>query len=70
MQIVLISFVFFMIAMAGMAIGVMAGRKALRGSCGGLNLADGTRIDCDACARPEQCPRRARHQVDAENGES
>ena len=33
----IIAFVFISIAVIGMAIGVLAGRPAIKGSCGGLN---------------------------------
>jgi len=33
----LLSFVFMLLVIAGMSIGVMNGRKAISGSCGGLN---------------------------------
>ena len=33
----LVSFVVILAAVAGMAIGVMAGREPIKGSCGGLN---------------------------------
>jgi len=32
-----LSFVVILVAVAGMAIGVMAGREPIKGSCGGLN---------------------------------
>ncbi|MBT8136161.1 MAG: hypothetical protein KJO54_04000 [Gammaproteobacteria bacterium] len=61
MWIFLFSFLLFAAAMAGLAVGMLAGRGPLRGSCGGLNLADGTRIDCGYCKRTGRprpgCPR-------------
>ena len=32
-----LSFVVILLAVAGMAVGVMAGRQPIKGSCGGLN---------------------------------
>ncbi len=69
MQLLILTFVIILLAMAGMAIGVMAGRGALRGSCGGLNLPDGTRIGCGACTRPQRCPRRANKHAAQSDGE-
>lgn len=37
MAIFLITFIVMTIALAGMAVGVIAGRPAIKGSCGGLN---------------------------------
>lgn len=41
----ILSFVVIALAVAGMAIGVMAGRSPIRGSCGGVN---GRR--CELCS--------------------
>ena len=43
MKIFLISFVIFCLFLAAMAVGVIFGRRCLRGSCGGLG-------SCEACA--------------------
>lgn len=43
-----ISFFLVMLIMAGMAIGVLLGRKPLQGSCGGLNKIEGLG-ECDIC---------------------
>lgn len=59
MQIYLLSFGLFALAFAGLALGVIAGRASLRGSCGGLGNADGSRSDCELCGRQRsRCPRR------------
>ena len=53
----LLSFVAFALALAGLGAGLLMGRGAIRGTCGGLNNPGG----CGACGRsPEQgeCPRR------------
>lgn len=52
MTTVLASFVAFTLAVAAMAVGVIAGRAPIRGSCGG-----GAGHTCTACAR--RCGRRA-----------
>lgn len=41
----LLSFLIVLLAIAAMGIGVMAGRKPIKGSCGGLN-SDG----CELCS--------------------
>jgi hypothetical protein len=40
-------------SMLAMAVGVLARRPCLRGSCGGppVRAADGTRLSCDGCPR-------------------
>ena len=40
-RLALIGFAFCLLALGGMAIGVVLGRKPLRGSCGGLSARDG-----------------------------
>lgn len=37
----------FLLAVGGLAVGVMAGRAPIKGSCGGLNCIKGAR--CGAC---------------------
>ncbi len=41
----------FGLALAGLGIGVMAGRRCLRGSCGGPEVLgpSGERLSCDTC---------------------
>ncbi len=50
----LFSFLVILVAMLGMAIGVLAGRKPISGSCGGLNGQGG----CELCSNRDQCRRR------------
>ena len=59
----LISFAVFGLVVLGMAIGVMAGRKPIGGSCGGLGAVG---LECEGgCDKP--CPKRlARMQAAAE----
>lgn len=63
MSIYLVTFLIMMIAVLAMAVGVLAGRKPIAGSCGGLNKFN---IECVAgCDKP--CPKReARAQAQAE----
>lgn len=69
MEIFLISFVVIAIAVLGMAIGVVLGRRPIKGSCGGLNTIDG--LEC-ACSTPCENKRRAarRGAEDAPGAES
>ncbi len=49
MTIFAISFVILVLAMLGMAIGVLFGRPPLRGSCGGLNNNERSKLNCLVC---------------------
>lgn len=46
----LLSFIVVLLVIAGMSIGVMNGRKAISGSCGGLNGGG-----CELCTGKGQC---------------
>jgi hypothetical protein len=48
MTLFLITFVFIGLVMAGMAVGVLAGRGPIKGSCGGMG-ALGINTSCDIC---------------------
>lgn len=48
MTIWIIAFVFMLLVMSAMAIGVILGRKPIAGSCGGLNQL-GLKDGCDIC---------------------
>jgi uncharacterized protein len=63
MAIFIVTFFAMALAVAGMAIGVIAGRKPIGGSCGGLGNIG---LECDAgCSKP--CPKRlARLQAEEE----
>lgn len=53
----LFTLLIFLLVMAGMAIGVLRGRSAISGSCGGLNQIPGVESDCGGtCRKP--CARR------------
>ncbi|MFK8066995.1 MAG: (Na+)-NQR maturation NqrM [Gammaproteobacteria bacterium] len=59
----LIAFFIIGVAVAGMAIGVIAGRPAIKGSCGGLNQIGLNNGDC-ACSdlKKKNCPKRTTKQ--------
>ena len=51
----LLSFVFLVLMVAAMAIGVMRGREPISGTCGGLNNL-GIDGECEICGgNPEKC---------------
>jgi hypothetical protein len=52
----LFSFIVILLVIAGMSIGVLNGRRAISGSCGGLN---GGR--CELCTRP--CKRKREEET-------
>lgn len=62
MSIYLITFLLMTIIIVAMAVGVLAGRKPLQGSCGGLNKIDGLG-ECEICGGDRQkCDDFAREQ--------
>jgi len=51
----LLSFLFMLIIVGGMAVGVMFGRKPIAGSCGGLKTL-GMNVQCEICGGdPNAC---------------
>ena len=59
-MIFLVSFVAFAVIMAAMAVGVMAGREPIKGSCGGVG-ALGIDQKCDLCGGdPVRCESKTR----------
>ncbi len=62
MTIYLVTFLVIALAVLGMAVGVIAGRKPISGSCGGLSKLG---LECDAgCEKP--CPKRLARLQQAE----
>lgn len=60
MTLFLISFVFIGLVMAAMAVGVIAGRGPIKGSCGGMG-ALGIDTACDICGgNPQRCDEETR----------
>ena len=55
----LLALLVFLLVIAGMAIGVLRGRSAISGSCGGLNRIPGVESDCGGSCRAA-CPKRRR----------
>ena len=53
MQYFFITFIILIIVILGMAIGVIMGKKALKGSCGGLSKVMGD--DCMFCEKKDEC---------------
>lgn len=60
MMLFLITFLVLLLAVAGMAIGVLCGRQPIQGSCGGLSAID-PHLACSACERP--CAKRQARQA-------
>jgi hypothetical protein len=56
----LASFFLFVLAVALMAVGVVARRPAITGSCGGLGNIAGVTADCGGLCGRASCPRRPR----------
>lgn len=55
MQTLILSFMVLILIVAGMAVGVLMGRKPIAGSCGGMT-ALGMDVACDVCkGDPEVC---------------
>jgi hypothetical protein len=52
-----LTLVIFLLVVTGMAIGVLRGRPAISGSCGGLNHIPGVESDCGGTCRVT-CKRR------------
>ncbi|NND91988.1 MAG: (Na+)-NQR maturation NqrM [Granulosicoccus sp.] len=64
MALFLITFGIMVLAVLGMAIGVIFGRTPIAGSCGGLNAVDGSGT-CQSCSRP--CAARRKALVNGKN---
>ena len=53
----ILSFVVVMVSVTALAVGVMAGRAPIKGSCGGLNGGS-----CELCSGTGECRRKAKSQ--------
>jgi hypothetical protein len=71
MTTVIITFIIMLIVVAVMAIGVMMGKKPLKGSCGGLS-ALGMKESCDICGgNDDACDKeQARQKLSEQNSSS
>ncbi|EHQ57232.1 hypothetical protein OMB55_00009570 [gamma proteobacterium HIMB55] len=64
-MIFLISFIVFAFILAAMAVGVIAGREPIKGSCGGIG-ALGIDQSCEICGGdPQRCETETRSPADA-----
>ena len=69
-MIFLISFFVFALILAAMAVGVMAGREPIKGSCGGIG-ALGIDQSCEICGgNPQRCETETRSSADTMVGSS
>lgn len=50
MEIFVFSFIVIGLAIVGMAVGVILGRRSIKGSCGGLSNIDGLDAECPVCS--------------------
>lgn len=55
MEVLLLTFVFMLIIVLGMSVGVIFGRSGIRGSCGGVNRIKGVDVTCAACSGAGTC---------------
>jgi hypothetical protein len=56
MSVIVISLVVFLLAAAGLSLGLMLGRDGIRGGCRGVSAAG----EADPCVCAEPCPRKKR----------
>ena len=56
----MVVFTVFICFILGMAIGVLFGRKPIKGSCGGLGAATGE--DCPYCENKDKCTKKKKIQ--------
>lgn len=61
----ILSFLVILLVITGMSVGVMNGRRAISGSCGGLNGGG-----CELCSGKGKCRKKARQSREQSDGES
>ncbi len=54
MEVFVVTFIVLCLAMLGMALGVLAGRRPLEGGCGRSDCADRAGIGCEVCETGER----------------
>jgi hypothetical protein len=66
MSVFLFSFIILLVVVVGMAIGIIAGRPAIKGSCGGLNHIGLSGSCGGACSaqEKEECEKRKAQQAE------
>ena len=62
MNTLLITLGVFLIAFAGMAVGVIFSNKVIKGSCGGIAALFGGKSACDICAKKDICEKTGEEQ--------
>ncbi len=62
MALFIVTFSIMLLAVVGMAVGVLFGRSPIAGSCGGLNAVNDSG-ECGACSRPCSARRNAQLQA-------
>ena len=67
MNIFFATFIIMLIAVFGLAIGVLFGRRGIQGSCGGLNNLKSLENSCSACNEPCEKRKKALEQMKADN---
>ncbi len=66
MNIFIVTFLVMLLAVLAMAVGVLAGRRGIQGSCGGLNNIQGLEDSCSICSQPCEKRKKAIERVKAE----
>jgi FAD:protein FMN transferase len=61
----LVTFLAFLLVIVSMAVGVLVGRRAISGSCGGLGkkTEDGSDNSCSLCSNPDSACRELRQRM-------
>jgi uncharacterized protein len=62
LEMFLVTFTVMLLVITGMALGAMAGRKPLTGSCGGVGKLMGE--DCEFCEKADQCTEEEKSHCD------
>ncbi len=68
-NLIIVSFLVMLIAIAGMAIGIILGGRRLSGTCGGLNSIEGLESACELCTKPCAKKRKALREQNSKRPE-